>query len=86
MGQSDRWSSVISRDKTGGGTDIQDRDRPGIGLCGEDEEPTVSDDGSGSGLLRPVCCAVALRRLRSATEFGMWNLVCGPRVGTIAGS
>lgn len=27
MGQPDRWSSIISRDKTGGGSDVQDRDR-----------------------------------------------------------
>lgn len=27
VGQPDRWSSIISRYKTGGGTDVQDRDR-----------------------------------------------------------
>lgn len=49
MGQPDRWSSIISRDRTGGGMDVQDGDRLELDCVVEAREPTVLDDGSGLG-------------------------------------
>lgn len=68
--QPDRWSSIISRDKTGGGMDVQDGARLELD-CGGDEEPTVLDDGSGSG------CFFGLLRRRGASPTlvdGIWDV------------
>jgi len=79
VGQSNRWSSIISRDKTdGGGTDVQDRDR--LELDYVVKTKSLRSRMMARVLLWSIYCAVALRRFWLATEFGC-EIVYTPCVG-----
>lgn len=66
----DRWSSIISRDKTGGGMDVQDGARLELDCVVEMKSPRFWMMGPDRDASSVCCAAVALRRLWS-TEFGM---------------